>query len=323
MKPQRFARTSLAALAAATAVPLAAGLIDMPAAQADPVVNKVVVLAFDGALYSKIQEAKAANLLGLAAQGVLSQTSIAPHATTSVPIWATGLTGVWDTKHHITGYGGDAFATYPTVFTQLEKAKPQLRTQSIVTWSALADAAASGSPNVDVNTITSGPNAADSGTADLSAAAITNDAPDFLFVDFDTVDSAGHQGSAKPGYLDAINRADAGVGKIVSAVDARAKAHPNEKWNILVTTGNGNRPEGGHGGQSADETANFVIARGPAFAADTTTTTYSIVDITPTVLTLLGVSPSADIDGKSMVAATPGPSTGSFGIPWPGTGSAG
>ncbi|MGW4249208.1 alkaline phosphatase family protein [Nocardia sp. NPDC004722] len=298
MKPQTSRRTRAAALIAAATLPLAAGTLDTAAAQADSTVNKVVVLGFDGALYAKIQESGAPNLLKLAAQGTVGQTSIAPHATDSIPIWATALTGVWDTKHHITSFGGDAFATYPTVFTQLEKAKPQLQTESVVTWSALADAAGAGNPNADVNVVVSGPNTADSATADRAAAAVTDDAPDFLFVDFDSVDSAGHKGSAKPGYLDAITKADAGVGKIVNAIDARAAAHPKEKWTILVTTGTGNKPEGGHGGQSAEETANFVIARGPGFAAGATNSRFSIVDITPTVLTLLGVAVPAGWTGR-------------------------
>ncbi|MFE3193245.1 alkaline phosphatase family protein [Nocardia sp. NPDC059240] len=320
MKPQTSRRTRAAVLLAAATLPLAAGTLDTTAAQADSTVNKVVVLGFDGALYAKIQESGAPNLLKLATQGTVGQTSIAPHATDSIPIWATALTGVWDTKHHITSFDGDAFATYPTVFTQLEKAKPQLRTESVVTWSALADAAASGNPNVDVNVVASDPNVADSATADRAAAAVTEDAPDFLFVDFDSVDSAGHKGSAKPGYLDAITKADAGVGKIVNAIDARAAAHPKERWTILVTTGTGNKPQGGHGGQSAEETANFVIARGPGFAAGATNGRFSIVDITPTVLTLLGVAVPSGLDGTSMVTATPPPVSGSSAL-LPGTGS--
>jgi arylsulfatase A-like enzyme len=88
-------------------------------------------------------------------------------------------------------------------------------------------------------------------------------------------------------------RADAQVGRIVAAVDARAAARPSERWTIVATTDHGHLPEGGHGGQTRDETAIFVIARGPDFAAGVTDAHYSLVDVTPTVLDLLGGSAAA------------------------------
>ncbi|MFF2549541.1 alkaline phosphatase family protein [Nocardia sp. NPDC058058] len=313
------------------ALPVLAGVMAAAPANADATVNKVVVIGLDGTMYKKVQEAKAPNLLKLAGEGTLGQTSIAPHTTISGPSWATVLTGVWDTKHGI--YDNNVttapFVKYPTAFTQLEKADPGLKTESFASWGTIATMAGSGDPHADVNVATPAPAddpteaKIDAATADSSAAAVTNDAPDFLFTHLDQVDEAGHgHGSASTEYLDAVKRVDAEVGKIVAAVDARAKAHPNEKWNILVTADHGHRPTGGHGGQSADETANFLIARGPSFKAGSTNTTNSLVDVTPTVLALLGVKGSTAFDGKSVInAGGSTPSTGSFGFDLPGSGS--
>ncbi|MEV6774032.1 alkaline phosphatase family protein [Nocardia sp. NPDC051030] len=315
----------------AAALPLAAGLTAAAPAFADTTVNKVVVIGLDGTMYKKVQEAKAPNLLKLASEGTLGQTSIAPHTTISGPSWATVLTGVWDSKHGI--YDNNVttapFNKYPTAFTQLEKANPQLKTESIATWGTIGIMAGSNNPHADVNIATANqpddPTEAkiDAVTADSSAAAVTNDGPDFLFTHLDQVDEAGHgHGSASTEYLDAVKRVDAEVGKIVAAVDARAKANPNEKWNILVTADHGHKPSGGHGGQSAEETANFLIARGPSFKAGVTNSTNSLVDVTPTVVALLGVKASPDFDGKSVInngnGPTP-PNSGSFGSD--GTGS--
>ncbi|MFJ4654996.1 alkaline phosphatase family protein [Nocardia sp. NPDC088792] len=320
--PNRTVLNSLA-ITLFAALPALAGVAAAAPATADATVNKVVVIGLDGTMYKKVQEAKAPNLLKLASEGTLGQTSIAPHTTISGPSWATVLTGVWDTKHGI--YDNNVttapFAKYPTVFTQLEKAKPNLKTESIATWHTIGIMAGSGDPHADVNIGTpdqpDDPTEAkiDAVTADTSAAAIANDAPDFLFTHLDQVDEAGHgHGGASPEYLDAVKRVDAEVGKIVAAVDARAKSHPNEKWNILVTCDHGHKPGGGHGGQSADETANFLIARGPAFQAGVTNSTNSLVDITPTAVALLGVQPSPDFDGKSIAGSNPTrPDTGSFG----------
>ncbi|MFD6160970.1 alkaline phosphatase family protein [Nocardia sp. NPDC060256] len=273
--------------------------------------TKVVVIGLDGTMYQKIVEAKAPNLLKLAEQGTLGQSSIAPHTSISGPSWATVLTGVWDTKHGITNNNFDAtpFIKYPTVFTQLEKAKPELTTESIATWGPIATIAGSNDPHADLNIATPAqpddPDEAkiDAATATASAAAIAKDAPDFLFTHLDQVDEAGHaHGSASPEYLDAITRVDEQVGKIVAAVDTRAAANPKEKWQIIVTADHGHRPAGGHGGQSADETANFVIARGGSFKAGAKTKN-SLVDITPTALALLDVPASKDFDGTSMINA--------------------
>lgn len=230
------------------------------------------------------------------------------------------LTGVWDTKHGIYNNTVTAkpFEKYPTVYTQLEKSKPELRTASIATWKPISIMAGSGTPSAEVNTATPAqpddPTEAkiDAATADASAAAVTDNGPDFLFTHLDQVDEAGHShGGSSPDYLAAIERVDTEVGKIVAAVDARAKAHPNEKWHIMVTADHGHKPGGGHGGRSTDETANFLIVRGPSFKAGATGT-GSLVDITPTAVALLGVKPSPDFDGRSIVNGSM-PSTGSFG----------
>ncbi|MFD3703163.1 hypothetical protein ACFWUP_08470 [Nocardia sp. NPDC058658] len=74
----------------------------------------------------------------------------------------------------------------------------------------------------------------------------------------------------------------------------------------LVTTDHGHTPDGGHGSQSAYETASFVIARAAGFAAGTENNGYTLADITPTVLDLLDVSAPANLDGESMVAGGSG-----------------
>ncbi|MGX1778808.1 alkaline phosphatase family protein [Nocardia brasiliensis] len=324
MRPHSIPKSPRLITATASAAIAAALLVAGPAAAAPGLPGsgsagsgsggsntKVVVIGLDGTMYKKIVEAKAPNLLRLAEQGTLGQSSIAPHTTISGPSWATVLTGVWDTKHGIKNNNFDAtpFIKYPTVFTQLEKAKPDLKTESIATWGSIAIMAGSNDPHADVNIATPAQpddpdeSKIDAATADASAAAVAADAPDFLFTHLDQVDEAGHgHGGASQEYLDAILRVDEQVGKIVQAVDARAAANPKEKWQIIVTADHGHRPEGNHGGQSADETANFVIARGSSFKAGAKTKN-SLVDITPTAVALLGVTASKDFDGTSMINA--------------------
>ncbi|MEU1958273.1 alkaline phosphatase family protein [Nocardia sp. NPDC019304] len=294
------------AVTAAAFLPLSAAA---GVAHGDAPADKVVVIGLDGLMYDKIEQAPAPNLLRLSAAGLLSRSSIAPHITISGPSWATVLTGVWDRKHGITNneFTAEPFARYPTVFTRLERARPTAKTQSIATWDRIATMTGSGNPRADV-VVSTAPvpddpdeSRTDAATAAAVVTAIGRFAPDLLFTQLDQVDHAGHHaGGASRAYLDAVTRVDVLVGRIVAAVDARAAAHPAERWTVLVTADHGHTPRGGHGGQSTDETTNFVIARGPDFRPGATSTRATLVDITPTVLDLLDVAPAADLDGRSL-----------------------
>lgn len=302
--------------AALAAVPL---VVAAPAPAA-PVVNKVVVIGIDGTLWSEVAAADAPNLDRLAAEGTLARTSIAPHTTMSCVSWATALTGVWDTKHGIQDNGSTCnagpFAQYPTVFTQVERERPALSTASIGTWDTIGMIARTGSPAADRVTVTQidptgaglCETTADSLAAGEAVSAVTEDGADLLFTHLDQVDIVGHtlRGVWPQAYRDAINRVDGLVGKITAAVDARAASHPNERWTILVTTDHGHKRDGGHGGQSAYETAGFVVARGAGFAAGAQHNGYTLADITPTVLDLLDVPAPTNLDGESMLTGGSG-----------------
>ncbi|MEV0060550.1 alkaline phosphatase family protein [Nocardia sp. NPDC050718] len=276
-------------------------------------VAKVVVIGIDGLLFDKADRVQAPRLRHLAAQGLLSRGSIAGHITVSGPSWASALTGVWDTEHGITGneFDASAFLAHPSVFTRIERADPARHTVSIGTWEQFATIARSGDRRADL-ALTTAPeagdldeSATDAATATEVARTIERTGPDLVVTHLDQIDLAGHRhGGASRAYLAAIRRVDALVGQIVAAVDRRAADHPREQWTVLVTTDHGHRPAGGHGGQTPDETANFVIARGADFAPGTATSAYTLIDLTPTVLDLLGAPPGR-LDGHSLRSSRP------------------
>ncbi|MFI5779221.1 alkaline phosphatase family protein [Nocardia sp. NPDC051570] len=278
-----------------------------------PGVDKVAVIGIDGCLYTELLAAVTPNLQRLAARGTLSRYSIAPHTTVSCPSWSAVLTGVWDTRTGICDNDAtcspEHLGRYPTVFNRIKRAAPQRKTASIATWDTIGRIAGTGEPHADV-IITAGSNPfgtygceadIDTGTDAATVAAIA-EGTDFVFTHFDQVDIAGHRlrASNPQAYRDAISRVDILVGRIVDAIEQRSRAHLDERWTILVTTDHGHKPEGGHGGQSAYEVASFVIACGPDFAAGRDYNGYSLIDITPTVLDLLGVPPVPELDGKSL-----------------------
>ena len=76
------------------------------------------------------------------------------------------------------------------------------------------------------------------------------------------IDEAGHSyGILGDEYLTAIERVDAHLDRLHSAIEKRAEAH-GEKWLLVMVTDHGHRDEGGHGGDSEQERASFVIAHG-------------------------------------------------------------
>ena len=82
--------------------------------------------------------------------------------------------------------------------------------------------------------------------------------PDLSFVYFCGVDEAGHQhGSIDAPYFEAVARIDNYLKELHSILQDSGDA-----WNLIVVTDHGHRDEGGHGGDSAQERASFVIAHG-------------------------------------------------------------
>lgn len=271
-------------------------------------VNKVLVIGVDGTNMSKILDAQTPNFHELMQEGTTGVSSIAGHTTISADSWTTILTGVWDTKHGVTNNGiTNDFTRFPSVYTQIERAKPELKTASIADWNVLEKIARGG---IGADQVVRTPAIAgddsesqlDAQTTANVAKSIQNDGPDFLFTHLDQVDHAGHlYGGGSQQYIGALERTDTNVGTIMDAVRAR-EAATGEKWTVLVVTDHGHRPElgVGHGFQSPNETSTFVIARGPGFTPGQINPAFGIDDITPTALGLLGVPSLPDSDGTDL-----------------------
>lgn len=295
----------LTSVALMTVLGLSAGTAVSDAAPAP--VTHTVVIGLDGTMLDFVKSAQTPNLHRLLAAGTSGQSSIAGHPTISGPSWSTVLTGVWQDKHGATDntFFGAQFSAYPTVFTRIERATPAARTASIATWSGIASIAGAGSPHADLVRTTPDagtPAATDTATATAVATEVRSNGPALMFAHLDQVDAAGHaSGTNGSAYKAAIEKADAAVGTIVSAVDARASS-TGERWTVLVNSDHGHKPTGGHGGQSAAETATFVIARGASYAPGAVNNTYSIVSITPTILANLGMAQPSGLDGSPLKA---------------------
>ncbi|SEL41929.1 alkaline phosphatase family protein [Rhodococcus maanshanensis] len=326
---------TLTALSIAIAGAVSAGTATAAASPTTPESNdpaKVVVIGLDGTMLDHIKTANTPNLHRLMAEGTTGSSSILGHPTISGPSWSTMLTGVWNTKHGVqdNSFNGARFDQYPTAFTQIERADPALRTEAISTWGGIATIAGSGSPTADVVTTTpdaGSEGATDTATATAVANEIAGNGPDFVFTQLDQVDGAGHAtGTLGPAYNLAIEAVDLEVGRIVAAVDERQR-NTGERWTVLVTADHGHRPLGGHGGQTPAEASTFVIVRGGGYRAGGIDNGYTMADIAPTVLEILGVPRPANLDGTALAKDAPVPppvaggSTGAALPSWVPTGS--
>ena len=275
----------------------------------------VLVIGVDGTNLSRVLADLAnTNFFGLIQDGTTAPASIAGHTTISNPSWTSILTGAWGEK---TGVINNVFTpwTYddwPTVFTQLEAFNSAIQTTSIANWNVISAIAGAGANPAD-EIIDIGQIAGDTDwlltddavgdATELAIMAADPMVPNFVFSYFVGVDENGHMyGGASPQYAAAIRNVDRNLGEILQAVDAW-EALTGEQWTILVVTDHGHQPQQGfgHGFQSPDETSTFVIAENPnLFAAGAINLKYQIVDVTPTVMTLFGGTPSTDSDGVSL-----------------------
>lgn len=284
------------------------------AAAIDSTQQHVLVIGVDGTNLGRILANPAnQNFFELMDEGTTAASTIVGHTTISNPSWTTILTGVWDTKSGVINnvFTPATYDSWPTVFNQLEGFNPGIETKSIADWDVISDIAGAGSLPVDQNIYI--PQIAGDTNWSLTDQAVTEetvkslqgtagDVPNFMFTYLVQVDENGHMyGGASPEYAAAIERTDTNIGLIMDAVQARELA-TGEDWTVIVVTDHGHQPQQGfgHGFQSPDETSTFVIAEGSDFAAGQINTKYSIVDVTPTVVTLFGATPTSDADGVSL-----------------------
>ena len=290
----------------------------------DPTTQHVLVIGVDGTNLSRVlADPTNTNFFALMDTSTNSAPSIVGHTTISNPSWTAILTGAWDNK---TGVINNVFTpwTYdewPTVYNQLETYDSAIETKAIGDWDVIAQIAGAGSiPADEVVPIAQIPGDTNWSLTDaaVTAEAVKSiegtdpgyeDVPNFLFTYLVQVDENGHMfGGASPEYAAAISRTDDNLGLILDAVAAReaatCAAGACEDWTVIVVTDHGHRPKKGvgHGFQSPDETATFVIVDGPAFGNGLINPTYQIVDVTPTVLSLFGAPQPSDSDGVPLMS---------------------
>lgn len=171
------------------------------------------------------------------------------------------------------------------------------RTAAFYNWEELRDLSPTGALSASLMLANCEDAGGDAELAELAAGWQARNPVDFAFVYFGYVDQAGHDhGWMSAEYLAAIANADWCIGKVLDAL-------PRD--GIVIVTSD----HGGHGrthGTDCDEDLRIpLIIAGPGIPrAETITRPIHITDVAPTVAALLGLTPPAAWDGRSMVADT-------------------
>jgi predicted AlkP superfamily pyrophosphatase or phosphodiesterase len=284
----------LAALHEATAVAQAVN---------DP---RVLLIGIDGVRVDVLARADTPVLDSLAEAGFFSDEAKTRVRTVSGPGWSSMLTGVRTEKHGVDSndFRGNRYTEWPDFLTRLERERPELGTFAVLDWPPLGTPDSGGpliSDAIDVKRTfdgeTEGYGPADAASVAAAVEHLRQEDVHAAFVYLGDPDVVSHEtDSFSPEYRASIERADAQVGELVEALQARP-GFPREDWLILVSTDHGRNDAGGHGGSSPSETTIFFLAAGPSVRSGGTDCPPEIVDVAATALAHMGLVVPG-LDGK-------------------------
>ena len=261
---------------------------------------KVLIVGWDGVRADCLGPARTPVLDRLAEAGTLTLDAWTGPRTVSGPSWTSILTGVWPGKHGVmdNSFKGMSLEAHPTVFARLAFERESVATACIAQWGPIHDRLG--------GTATWSADAEDGDdVARRAVEVLEKHDPDLVFLHFDGADGAGH-GSGysedNPAYLQAIERADRNLGKVLEAIAARPHAE-FEDWLVLVTTDHGGTGTG-HGQDILEHRQSFILASGRSVGERTFRPQARIVDLVPTALAHLGLDPEPDWGLDGLVLGT-------------------
>ncbi|MBC7927721.1 MAG: alkaline phosphatase [Bryobacteraceae bacterium] len=221
-----------------------------------PGASHVILIGVDGLAPAGIRRAETPNFKQLMKRGSWTFHARAVIPTVSSPNWASMVNGAGPAQHGITSnewkpekheiepvcHGSTAI--FPTIFDALRQQKATSRIGIFHHWEDFARLVERGAPNRIEHVKTAD---------ETMATAISwwkTQKPDLLFVHLDHVDDAGHNhGWSTPEYKAAVEKADALVGQMLSAVDASPE---RAETTLIVSSDHGGTGKK-HGGLTMDE----------------------------------------------------------------------
>ena len=229
--------------------------------------QKVLLIGIDGLMIHRaIDSGRAKTLKALRDQSFFIDTQV-DMPTVSGPSWSTLLTGKQQDVHQVVDnyFQNHNLQEAPDFLTQALAKNSNLKTYAAAGWPPLIDPNDVGPVIANVGHERFHQDGEKLGYLTVDKEVFSNALetleklePDLGFIYFCEADEAGHKHGTLTGpYFDAIERIDRYVEAIYQALIKR-----NEKWLLVIVTDHGHRDEGGHGGDSPQERASFILAHG-------------------------------------------------------------
>ena len=282
---------------------LSLGPIPIPGAES-PLPRKLLLMSVDGTRPDALQAANAPNLDSLfvgSAYSYRAQSAVpVEEYSVSGACYSSMFTGVWCTKHKVCDneFAPARYDLYPIAFCRLKAVYPQMIIESIVRW---APVSTSMIECADVDLAPS----SDQAATDEAVRLLTETNPDLLYYHIEDVDTAGHASGFSPtaaGYLTAIEKADAMVGRVLQALYSRP-TYDQEDWMVIALTDHGGKGTSHHYSDEPESQTIFMTFQGAHVAAGEIDPPPVLVDIAVTMLGYFGIEidPAWNLDGR-MVA---------------------
>ena len=231
--------------------------------------RKVLLVGIDGLmLHRAISSGRAKTLAKLKNDSFFIDT-VVDMPTISGPSWSTLLTGKRQDVHKVIDnhFVDHNLEAAPDFLTQALKKNSNLITYAAAGWPPLIDPEDIGPVIAAGNHLrfardgeTNGYFKIDHEVKTHALETLSNLAPDLSFVYFCEADEAGHKHGTLAGpYFDAIERIDGYLSELHQVLLKRNEVHA-EEWLLVVITDHGHRDEGGHGQDSPQERASFILA---------------------------------------------------------------
>lgn len=214
----------------------------------------VIVVGIDGA-GAFIKDAETPNFDRIFSNGAVTYGALASNPSISAECWGSMLLGVGPEIHKLTNaivsstqYPTDS--PFPSLFRRIREAYPDAKLGSYCDWNPITYGIVENNIGVSHDT------ANDDALTDIICDYIKAEKPDFLFMQFDSVDGAGHKyGYGTPEHLKRINEVDVLVDKVYTA--AKDAGITDETLFVVIAdhggTNPGNGQGGGHGGWTDGE----------------------------------------------------------------------